>query len=170
MIIDLNDLDGRSRSIDLQIAPNDFELAAEQARLISPVQLKCEIERSEPRARVAGKVSAKFEIDCTRCLEPVSFPLDINFDVEFVDQEHFGSNGEHEIDPANLSVNSLEDGRLDLNELVREQLFLNLPEQVFCKEDCKGLCEVCGVNRNSENCHCEADDVDPRWSALKDLK
>jgi uncharacterized protein len=170
MIIDLNDFEGRSKSVDLEIAPKGIDLDTEHARLISPVHLTCEIVRSELRARVAGRISAKFEIECTRCLEPVSFPLDANFDVEFVDQEHFGSDGEHEIDRANLSVNSLEDGRLDLKELVREQLLLNLPDQFFCREDCKGLCEICGVNRNIENCDCEADDVDPRWSALKDLK
>jgi uncharacterized protein len=53
---------------------------------------------------------------------------------------------------------------------VREQILLNLPEQVFCKEDCKGLCQKCGANRNLIDCKCDSDETDPRWAALKNLK
>ena len=69
-----------------------------------------------------------------------------------------------------MDVSVIEGFEIDLTELVREQILLNLPEQVFCREDCKGLCEKCGANRNLINCNCEEKEIDPRWSALKNLK
>jgi len=63
-----------------------------------------------------------------------------------------------------------EGDELDLTELVREQILLNLPEQTFCNPDCKGLCPKCGQNRNLIDCNCEENETDPRWAALKNLK
>ena len=170
MIIDLNALGTRSKAVDIEIAPNEIDLELENVRLVSPVSLLGEIERGDFRTKVAGKIAAEFEIDCTRCLEAVDVPLAFQFDVEFIDAEHFGSSGEHEINSKDLIADALPSEQLDLKELAREQILLNLPEQVFCKEDCNGLCESCGTNRNLKDCNCNEIEVDPRWSALKDLK
>ncbi|PYS86796.1 MAG: hypothetical protein DMF62_14670 [Acidobacteria bacterium] len=170
MIIDLNAADWRSKSVDIELAADSIELEAEHARLTGPVQLNCVVSRSGFQTSVAGKIGANFDIECCRCLQPVSVSLLLDFEVEFVDKEHFGVDGEHEIDPANLSADALESDQIDLNEVVREQLLLNLPERVYCREDCKGLCEICGANRNLKDCSCTDDAIDPRWSALKNLK
>lgn len=58
---------------------------------------------------------------------------------------------------------------IDFAPYVWEVLLLNMPERVFCSDDCKGLCPVCGCNRNEEDCGCREDDVDPRFAALRDL-
>jgi uncharacterized protein len=170
MIIDLNALGKRSKSVDTEIAPNEIDLELENVRTVAPIRLQCDVDRGDFRTSVTGKIEAKLEIDCTRCLEAVQVPLEFDFNAEFVDAEHFGSSGEHEIDLKDLSADALPSERLDLNELAREQILLNLPEQVFCQEDCKGLCEICGGNRNLKDCSCNEIEVDPRWSALKDLK
>lgn len=170
MIIDLNALGTRSKNVEIEIALKEMDLELDHVHAIAPVRLSCDIERSDFQASVAGKIAGEFEIDCTRCLEAVIVPLEFEFDVEFVGAEHFGSSGEHEIDSKDLSTDALPSEQLDLSELAREQILLNLPEQVFCKEDCKGLCEICGTNRNLKVCNCNVLKVDPRWSALKDLK
>ena len=170
MIIDLNAFEGRSKNVELEIAPEGINLEADNARLVGPVHLQCEISRNGFQTAIAGKIEARYEVDCSRCLEPVNVSLPLDFQIEFVDSEHFGSEGEHEIDPKNLSADSLATDHLDLHDVVREQLLLNLPERLVCREDCKGLCEVCGTNRNAKDCNCNSEEVDPRWSALKNLK
>jgi len=55
-------------------------------------------------------------------------------------------------------------------DVIREQILLATPEQVYCRDNCEGLCPKCGENRNLINCNCSDDDIDPRWAALKDLK
>ena len=51
----------------------------------------------------------------------------------------------------------------------REQVVLNLPARVLCREDCAGLCETCGANKNLSPCGCVSETIDPRWQALKGL-
>ena len=79
------------------------------------------------------------------------------------------SDDEREVSVEELDTAVLEGYDLDLKEVVREQILLALPEQAFCREDCKGLCEKCGANRNLIDCKCTESDIDPRWSALKNL-
>ena len=170
MKIDLNALGGRSKHVETSFNEPELELGLEHVRLFDSALFAGDVSGDSVLANVNGTITAAFEIECTRCLELVQYTLPIVFSAEFVASEHFGSEGEHEIDPHNLSANSIDEDQLDLADIVREQILLNLPEQVFCLEDCKGLCETCGVNRNLQDCNCIVEDVDPRWSALKDLK
>lgn len=170
MIIDLNVLRGHSKNFDVSFGPDEIKLEIDGVRMSTPATMSAEIACDDVRTHVTGKILAEFEIDCTRCLEAVSVPMQFDFDVEFVDAEHFVSSGEHEIDTKDLSADALAGEQFDLNELAREQILLNLPEQVFCKEDCKGLCGICGTNRNLGDCNCTDAEIDPRWSVLKDLK
>jgi uncharacterized protein len=59
---------------------------------------------------------------------------------------------------------------LELNDVLREEILLALPMQRVCREDCKGICPVCGQNRNQNECRCHTETVDDRWAALKQLK
>jgi uncharacterized protein len=47
---------------------------------------------------------------------------------------------------------------------------LALPSRRLCREECKGLCPVCGADLNAGECACEPGGTDPRWSALADWK
>lgn len=62
---------------------------------------------------------------------------------------------------------------LDISDDFREEALLALPMSLFCGEDCRGICPVCGANRNREDCRCEAaDEAAPPtspWSALDEL-
>ena len=132
--------------------------------MIAPV-IVCVVLTGTPRY-----VAAKIEIDCTRCLQPVAQDLKIPFDVNFVTPEYDTTGRETELNKGDLETAVFAGDQLDLTELIREQILLNLPEQVFCNPDCKGLCPKCGQNRNLINCNCEENETDPRWAVLKDLK
>ena len=62
-----------------------------------------------------------------------------------------------------------QDNQLDIDELVRADLFLELPNKVLCREDCKGLCGQCGKNLNFDSCECEKKPIDPRLAVLGKL-
>ena len=63
----------------------------------------------------------------------------------------------------------LKDVRMDLTDALRESLLLAIPARVLCKPDCKGICPVCGADRNVTDCHCDTRSIDPRLEALKAL-
>ena len=58
---------------------------------------------------------------------------------------------------------------LDVDQLVRDELLLNLPMKVLCDEDCKGICNRCGANLNHETCDCDRSSLDPRMSVIQDI-
>lgn len=170
MIIDLAESEGSSRPIDFSIAADELPLEDVNLRLTGDVRVTASIRKGAAQIDVTGIISARAEIDCTRCLEPISQDLTIDFAVGFVTAENFAADKEREVSPEDLDIDVLDSDQIDLKELVREQILLNLPEQVFCTPDCKGLCPKCGGNRNLIDCKCDLDETDPRWAALKDFR
>ena len=170
MIIELQSLSGGSKTVDIEIPADQIALEADGADLSRDVALKADVRSSSGITAVEGTINTRVEIACTRCLERIALPLTFDFVSRFVATESFGTSGEHELHGEDLDYDAIEGEQIDLTELVREQLLLNLPQQVVCREDCLGLCEKCGVNRNLIDCKCENNELDPRWAALKELK
>jgi uncharacterized protein len=170
MIIDLAEIESSPRAFDFTVPATDIDLDDVDLRLNGDVRVQGEVIKRSAQLDVKGSISGSAELDCTRCLEPV--PRDLNFDfaVSFVAPENFANDREREVAAEDLDLDVLESDRINLTEVAREQILLNLPEQVFCREDCKGLCEKCGANRNLIDCKCDSDEIDPRWAALKNLK
>lgn len=59
---------------------------------------------------------------------------------------------------------------IDLTQDFIDALVLAIPIKILCREECKGLCDVCGTNLNIKKCSCKRDAQDPRWNVLKNIK
>lgn len=170
MIVDLSQLKDARTAFDFSFSANEIDLENESARLKNTVKASGQIAKRGTQTDVAGELSAEAEIDCNRCLQPVERRLEIPFKASFVTPEFYTQAVEAELQADDLEVSLFDGERIDLTELAREQILLNLPAQVFCKEDCKGLCDRCGANRNLVDCNCQEREIDPRWAKLKELK
>lgn len=170
MIVDLTNPENSILPFDFSIQPAELDLENEAVKLKSAVRVAGELKRGIVQTDVKGEISARVLLECTRCLTETEQDLSFPFEASFVGAEHFTEAKEAELKDADLNISLLDASEIDLTELAREQILLNLPEQVFCREDCKGLCEKCGANRNLINCNCEEKEIDPRWAALKNLK
>ena len=170
MIVDLTNPENSVLPFDFSIQPDEIDLENEAVKLKSAVRVDGELKRGIVETDVKGEIYARILFECTRCLTETEQDLDFPFEASFVRAEQYTEAKEAELKDADLNVSLLESDEIDLTELAREQILLNLPEQVFCTEDCKGLCEKCGANRNLINCNCEEKEIDPRWAALKNLK
>ena len=170
MIVDLAEIERLSQPFDFSVTAGELNFDDPGFKLTGDVRCMGEIVKHAAQVDVKGAIHAPVEIDCTRCLEPVRQDLTIDFNVSFVTPEHFSADKEREVAPEDLDTDVLNGDRLDLKEVVREQILLNLPEQVFCKPDCNGLCPKCGANRNLIDCKCDETEIDPRWAALKDFR
>ena len=109
--------------------------------------------------KLGGKVTAVLDAPCARCLEPVreAFSVDVEYSVI--------RDGEESEEDALIA----EGEKIDLGSLAEEILFTNLPLRLLCREDCKGLCPICGKNLNEEPCRCEPKEIDPRLAVLAEL-
>ena len=170
MFLDLTVIKKTPYQFALSLSPEEINLEDETARLKTNVEIFGELNKRIAQTDVAGEIVAEVEIECSRCLQPASENLKIPFSVSYVTPENYTEEKETEVGADDLQIAVFDGDRIDIGELVREQILLNLPEQKFCCEDCKGLCQKCGANRNLINCNCLEKETDPRWSALKNLK
>jgi uncharacterized protein len=120
--------------------------------------------------RLRAGFQGSFEMPCARCLDPVAQRVEEQFDLLFRPTGVDASASEHAISTSDTEIGYYDGGRLALEDVLREQVLLSLPARALCQQDCKGLCPHCGTNRNLEVCACDASPVDPRWSALGDLR
>lgn len=170
MIVDLLQIEPLPYQFSDELQPDAIGLDEEAARLISPVKVNGTISKADVRYLVEGSLDFQMELDCTRCLETVDTDQTLKFKASYVSPEDYGNSADTELTDDDLEVSIVENSKIDLTELVREQVLLNLPTRFLCKEDCQGLCPKCGKNKNKEGCSCEEKEIDPRWEALKKLK
>ncbi len=171
MLLDLGRLRGGVERVDRQFDPTAFGPAETEFRIVTPVVVSAEARKDAGKVRLAGHLSTTLECACSRCLEPLPVAVDSPFDLFFLPAPGTAAGGgEEEVSDDDLGVSYYKDDVIDLGEVVREQLFLALPMKPLCREDCRGLCPVCGANRNREVCTCEAEWRDPRLEPLRHLK
>jgi len=170
MIVDLLSVSDEPLPFNFKIAANQIDLDTEGVQIIGDIEVIGELRKNAAKTDVRGSIKAPVEIECTRCLTPVKRELDIVFDVDFIDRELFPDSKETHLESSDLETDVIDGNELDLTQVAREQILLNLPEQVLCREDCKGICPTCGNDLNEDDCKCSDDNIDPRWAALKDLK
>lgn len=168
MIIDLNSFDGE-KAIDATLAAGAVDLELSNAKVDGPVRLIGSAMKSAHRFLMNGRLTGSAEIDCDRCVEPAERQFDIEIDLEFVPDKQLDGEANLELHSDDMKLDALQGSQIDLAEIAREQILLDLPQQFFCGEDCKGLCERCGTNLNLKDCDCDGEEIDPRWAALKNL-
>lgn len=170
MIINLFDVGDAVREFKFSLASEELDLEQENARLTRDAIISGELKKGIAQVNVKGNIEAQIEGECARCLQPTAENLSIYFEAVFVAPEDLTKDKETELRRDDLDVSIIEDDKIDLKEIAREQIILNLSDQTFCREDCQGLCDQCGANRNVVNCKCLENAIDPRWGALRNLK
>lgn len=170
MIVDVTELKSGQTTFDFSIDAAQIDLESETEKLKNSVRVAGKLKKGIVQTDIEGRISTDVEIECNRCLQPVEQHLDFPFEAAFVTAENYTQEKDAEINERDLEISIFEGNKIDLKELAREQILLNLPEQIFCKEDCRGFCQKCGANRNLIDCKCEEKETDPRWAALKNLK
>jgi uncharacterized protein len=120
--------------------------------------------------RLTGRATTVAGLTCDRCLRPVRYRLVATFEEAVRAGPEVPASGMRRALGAEDFVLTLPDGVLDLSALVREHLLLAVPMVVTCREACRGLCPVCGADRNTEPCACGETAPDPRLAPLRHLK
>lgn len=168
MLIDLSELlSVNDKELDVQA---DIEMQRFTSRMCD-----YEIVRKEPlliKLHNAGKRTFTLEtvidlsmmIPCDRCLEDVKYDMNIKVNKE-IDMN------ESENDKIELSDEQsyISDNCLNIEKLIYNEILVKLPMKVLCSEDCKGICNRCGANLNSQTCNCDTTELDPRMSKIRDI-
>lgn len=121
------------------------------------------VSKEDGKLHIAGETEIKLMIPCDRCLEDVELTFPIQIDDRWKLEEQ--SDGIEDVDEHSFMDGCI----LDVDKLVADEIVVALPTKVLCKEDCKGLCSVCGTNLNYGTCDCDRQVLDPRMAAIQDI-
>jgi len=149
--------------------PQDLQLDDERVTLCGATELQGKIKGSGREAVVDGHVDSCVQVNCDRCLKAIQFPVSSDFSLEYITGGDYEESQVAELTEDLMSVSVFDGESIDLDQIVKEQILLAVPARALCKDDCLGICPECGNDRNAGECDCETKEVDPRWSALKDL-
>lgn len=116
--------------------------------------------------RLSLTATVAYHAECARCLEPVSGDFAVQLERTVAAE---GTLTEQQLEENVDEYAVIENGTLDIDETIREELLLSFPMRVFCSEDCPGLCPKCGKPKRLGDCGCPTFEPDPRLAVLKKL-
>ncbi len=133
-----------------------------KTHLYEDIDFKGSIFKVDDNVILNGSIKYKFADECARCLTPFDNTVTTSFEALLLRQ----LDENVESDEVKLKIT---DGCVDLEETIKQMIYLSMPMKSLCSKDCKGICPNCGVNLNKEECKCNDNLTDPRFDKLKDL-
>jgi uncharacterized protein len=152
---------GEGRRLELDVPVDGFDFGGQRYAVPGgQVDVTLDIAHTTNGYSLRLRFATDLEGPCMRCLEPADHEVEV--DAREIDQPGGGEE---------LSSPYLDEEQLDIAAWARDALALALPTQIVCREDCQGLCAVCGENLNEAGPdHVHEREPDPRWAALRELK
>ena len=135
-----------------------------------PLHGEVKIKEAGRSVLITGKVETTLRLQCIRCLKEFSFPLSSAFELILHPLKEAPSEEEIELASDEMESSFFEGGEIHLSEIACEQIFLEIPYQPICREDCKGLCSICGKDLNLSSCECVKEEFTSGFSVLQKLK
>ena len=162
LVVDTHELGrrpGTERTLDLSVdAPANLGSDVYGVPEGSPIDIELRLEAVMDGVLATGTTSVQVTGECVRCL----IEIDDHMDVDFQELYLYADPGEEEL--------ALDGDLLDLEPVLRDAVVLALPLNPVCDPECPGLCPDCGARLADDPDHTHEAAIDPRWSALKDLK
>ncbi len=167
MIIDISDIlscENKEKNQQVQIELTSFVSRLGEFPIIekAPIDLRI-ANRENKRLLIQGTVDIVVSIQCGRCLEEV--PTNVHFDIDKEIQIDKSVVNDEEVDDVDYLIGF----DLDIDKFIYREILVNWPMKVLCKDDCKGICKVCGMNLNKGDCNCQRTELDPRMAAIQDV-
>ena len=138
---------------------NTIYLCGERLNIVSPVTVKGSAVNYDGKINVELKITAQVERTCSRCLK--RFLEEVQADSVYVFVKETDGNQE------DFYIYKSE--KVDITDLIIGDITAELDMKPLCNENCKGLCPICGKDRNSKDCQCKKEEIDPRMQVLSKL-
>lgn len=161
MKIQLEDIPDEGLSLDLE---EKFEV--ENQTLVSPVKAHLELSKTGPEVSISGRIETELKLQCSRCLKMFSRPMDVPIQVVYHPIEEITAE-RHALRDDEMETGFYTGSVIDLQDVLKEQVVLNISMKPLCDEACRGICPHCGNDLNSQECSCEKKAADPRFEVLK---
>lgn len=166
MLIDLSDVltkEGKVEKAETPLEMTVFDGGRGSFPILEKSPVSFEFENvKKGKARIRGKAEFVFAAVCDRCLTEVPVKLALDFDRPVA-----ASDAEEDEETDDRSF--MDGCQLNTETFVYNEIMENWPAKILCRDDCRGLCPVCGQNRNMGDCGCDTFVPDPRMAAIQDI-
>jgi len=125
-----------------------------ESTVFSPIEYTITITKFDKLISIKGSIDGTITLTCAKCLEEFFLPLHTTIDIELVPKEMTPHVAELELKGDDLDIYYFEGDEIDVDPYIYEEVVLNIPIKPLCHDACKGLCDVCGKNKNIEECTC----------------
>jgi uncharacterized protein len=167
LVVALAKIPPEGREFAVEVEPDLLQLSHEDTITIdAPIRVHGLLRRVAEQVYFRGAVGGTMRALCSRCLEAVSVALEAELDAVFLPPS---TGTEETVENGELDVYIHDGVQIDLQPLVRDQVVLAFPVQSLCREECAGLCQSCGVNRNEQQCTCQDEAGDSPFRVLRGL-
>lgn len=148
----------------------ETDLKLTELKTKSPLKTKVEIMRIEEGFNVSVEdFSVEIELKCNRCLKPCRFTIN----VDHSERQFYFDEPQDEEDRADVFIVDTKHQKIDISDMIRQEILLHFPMNQVCSDRCKGICQICGKDRNQEQCDCKEEEFSPEeqkpLAKLKDL-
>ncbi len=131
----------------------------------SPMKVKGDITNTAGYMKMRVSASLLYSAKCARCLTDVNGSFTLDLEKTVAPREVLSDLDEDRLDDYAI----IDDGFLDIDSQLTEELEVEFPYRFLCREDCRGLCSKCGKNLNEGDCGCNHKEIDPRMAPLQKL-
>ncbi len=157
----ISKLEGIKEEFDINehLEDNTIDFCGERLNIVSPVTVKGTMVNYDGKINVELRIATQVERVCSRCLEKFSDEIVASADYVFV----------KEADGCKEDYYTYKNEKADITNLVIGEITAELDMKPLCSENCKGLCQICGKDRNNKECQCRKEEIDPRMQVLSKL-
>ena len=167
MKVQISDIPEGGTDIRCEIPPGQVKLNIEGVRAESPVEGEVSLRKTGERVEATGSVKASFKLTCSRCLETFSQEIKTSYHLFYGPASPGARAGQDvELHRDDFDKVYYRDPVIDVARDMCQSLTLALRLAPLCRADCRGLCPVCGADRNQRQCDCRPEKAAPRWAAL----
>lgn len=148
--------------------PGSLDYRGAEFRQTAPVKLHITAELVAEEIRIRGHLATRLQSNCDRCLGVVEIPVSSDLDLFYRPMQSLAGEEDVEVPTAELEVGFYSGDGIELADVATEQVILAMPMKVVCSTECRGLCPVCGVNRNLMKCDCAPPQRDSPFASLQE--
>lgn len=168
MLIDLSALllvNGEEKAVVCPVGLDSFDTGYSSYLFIKYSQCILKFTKQKDKKIVLDyTIKAGLIIPCDRCLEDVA----VDFDFSDTKEIDMSESPKEQIDAMD-EISYIDGNIFDSDKFIHDELIINMPVKILCKDDCKGICKKCGKNLNNGDCHCDTTELDPRMSKVLDV-
>ncbi|HWR81822.1 MAG TPA: DUF177 domain-containing protein [Candidatus Deferrimicrobium sp.] len=170
MILNLRELESFPAHVFLEGDPERITPVFDSICGVTRATLTLDIQISGEEYFCQGDLTATVRLECARCLREFDAQVGNKTDFIVCSDSLYTDRARKAVDNEDYVFFRGADLQVDLSDIVRQTIILAVGMKPLCMEECRGLCPICGINRNEQNCSCAVRRTDPRWEGLRKLR